>query len=510
MKKLYCCAAFWVLLSTLRLSPALGLTTEEALTELETYAVGCMNQEGVPGLAYAVVKDGSIIYAKGFGVRQMGNASPVTESTVFEIASSTKAFTTTMIAMLVEEGKLAWTDKVTAHMPDFRMKDPWVTKEIEIADLLCHRSGLPAYALDGMTLIGFGRDSMVHALRYVAPVTSFRSAYAYQNVMLQVAGKVIERKTNLSWDDNLDLRIIGPLGMNDTTSRQEVVDLMTNVARGHAWLANGSLWITPSNWAYKFFTDIDGPAGGIRSSAQDMAKWVGVQLGRGSWGGQTIVHPSSIEYLFAPRTLIEDAPLVLSYASGWIYLPRSPHPLIFHGGNSPGFTSQVALVPEANVGIVVLCNLGNSTSPNNVMKKFYELFCAEPTTAMSSLKFEIPETPMSPLPASQTSTDRNLPVLKGTTLPPGRYCGVYSNPAYGKFSVRLESGSLVMIMGPREIRATLKPLSGNIFTMTLPDFPSQDQTQVVFSVSPGCPAGSFTFADGAFQDVNKGVFSRIQ
>ncbi len=203
------------------------------------------------------------------------------------------------------------------------------------------------------------------------------------------------------------------------------------------------------DWIYKFFPDIDGPAGGIRSSAMDMAKWAGVQLGQGSWGGRTILRPCSIEYLFAPKTLMADDPQFLSHASGWIFLPRSPYPLIFHGGDSPGFTSLVALVPEANAGIVVLCNLGNSTSPNNIIKKFYELFCDEPTATTSSLKFEIPETPISPFPASSTSADRNLPTSKGTSLPLDRYCGVYSNPAYGKFSVKLESGSLVMIMGPQ-------------------------------------------------------------
>jgi len=170
----------------------------------------------VPGIAVAVVKDGRVVYSKGFGVRKLGEAAPVTENTLFGIASNTKAFTSASLAMLVDEGKLHWNDRVIDYLPSFQMSDPYVTREMRIRDLLVHRSGLALGAGDLMFFptTDLSSEEIIKRLRYVPLATSFRSAYAYDNVLYSVAGKVIETISGKTWAAFIKERIFSPLGMS--------------------------------------------------------------------------------------------------------------------------------------------------------------------------------------------------------------------------------------------------------------------------------------------------------
>ena len=216
------------------------------------------------------------------------------------------------------------------------------------------------------------------------PITSFRSTFAYQNCNYDAAGQLIEAKTGLSWEDNLKANIFDKLGMRRTTARQAEVDTMTNVASGHLILADGSLWTIPRDWPNRFISDATGAAGAVRSTVTDMAQWLRLNLGLGAvgtilpsglWGTQRLVSEASMRYLQAPKILMDDwthgvdspywGPQM--YASGWMYLGLSPQPLIWHSGGMAGMCCAIGFVPGANIGIVILTNVGAISSADPVL-----------------------------------------------------------------------------------------------------------------------------------------------
>jgi CubicO group peptidase (beta-lactamase class C family) len=207
------------------LASAQGLAQTEPPPDLDDYVARALKEFEVPGLAVAIVKDGKVEFVKGYGVRKLGEPAPVDEQTLFGIASNTKAFTAAALAILVDEGKISWDDPVIKHLPGFQMYDPFVTREMTVRDLLTHRSGLGLGAGDLMFFppTTFTRDEIVARLRYIKPATSFRSKYAYDNVLYLVAGQVVAAVSGKSWDDFIKERIFAPLGM--TASNTSVKDL---------------------------------------------------------------------------------------------------------------------------------------------------------------------------------------------------------------------------------------------------------------------------------------------
>lgn len=468
-----------------------------ALEELEQLVVGEMASAQIPGLAYVVVVDDQVVDAKAFGDRRL-HGEPVTTETAFEIGSTTKAFTATMVAMLVEEGTLAWDDRVVDHLPEFRMHDEWVTREMRVADLLCQRSGMPPYALDSMSLLGFTRQDIIRALRFIAPVSSFRSTFGYQNNLWLVAAALIEAKTGLSWEDNLDRRIFGPLGMASTTTNPEVVATMPNVATGHFWQDQHTLVPIPADWRYRANLDTYGPAGSIRSNVLDLAKWVRFQINLGLVDGTRHLGAASVACLHAPKTLAGQSPQgdVAAYASGWWFQTRQRRPYVWHEGGTSGMHSVVACLPEVGVGLAMLTNEPDNKVPEHAVTELVDLvYGFEPS-----------------LPATRARREATGPAghpagvaAMGPPLPLERYVGTYSSPAYGPFEVSLVAGHLEMVLGPARVVMVLQPVSGNTFTMPWPDFPGLEST-VTFTVHPGRPAEAMTVSK--FEDVNGGVFVR--
>src|SRR5450759_1062734 len=234
----------------------------------------------VPGIAVAIVKDGNVVLAKGYGVRKQGEAAPVTAQSLFRIASNTKAFTTAALAMLVDERKIRWDDPVTQHMPAFQLYDAYVTREMTIRDLLTHRSGLGLGAGDLMFFPpgDLGRDEIVKRLRFIKPATSFRSAYAYDNLLYILAGQLIPAITGKSWDSFVRDRIFTPLGMTNTFTDVAALTKGKDVATPHNGLS-GKLEALPQE-----DHDASAPAGAIITCVADLAKWMTVQLNGGTFG----------------------------------------------------------------------------------------------------------------------------------------------------------------------------------------------------------------------------------
>src|SRR5262245_42271670 len=251
--------------------------------DLDQWVARAMRTFEVPGLAVAIVKDYAVVIAKGYGVRKLGETAPVDALTLFGIASNTKAFTATALGLLVEEKKIEWDAPVIRYLPAFAMWDPYVTRELTVRDLLVHRSGLGLGAGDLLWWpeSTYTRKEVAYRLRFIPPATSFRSAYAYDNVLYLVAGEVIEAVSGQSWEEFVLNRILKPVGMTGSNVRHSSAGTGANIASPHAPVDGKVRPIRP------FASDNTNPAGGINSSAEDMAKWMRVQLSGGQLPGGT-------------------------------------------------------------------------------------------------------------------------------------------------------------------------------------------------------------------------------
>src|SRR5262245_506905 len=344
----------------------------DRLAQLEAYAETARQQWGVPGMAIAVVKNDQMIYAKGFGVKRVGETEPVDADTVFQIGSTSKAFTAAVVAMQVDDGKLGWGDRVIDRLPGFEMHDPWVTREFQIADLMAQHSGMPAYAGDGMTFLGFPADYIVSHMKLIQPATSFRSEFAYVNNLFLVAGDLARATSGKTWAENVQQRVFDPLGMRSSSSGQDAFEAAKNVAAPHK-VVGGSVTAFAGDapqlaWAYTY-----GPAGGINSTVRDMAQWLRMLLGNGTFQDKQIVSADNLSVVMSPHTVIRvpksgplaGSPLGLAqnfYCAGWISTDAKPSRIVWHNGDNNFMHAAIGVIPDAHAGIVVLTNLGGARS----------------------------------------------------------------------------------------------------------------------------------------------------
>lgn len=263
--------------------PALnGAELQAVLSDFEKYAEKSMKDWQVPGMAIAIVRGNDTIYMHSFGIRDISGNDPVTNNTIFNIASITKSFTTALVAMQVDEGKVNWDDKVIDHLPDFRMYDPWVTREFTVTDLAAMRSDLPnSNPAENLGATGYNRSYIMHAIRYIKPDKSFRSGFNYQNNLLLWEAALVESKTGKSWEDNVRDRIFLPLNMTNSSTDVKSFQQAKDVASKHIIiLENGTVKALPMN--SKYMEDPYGPAGSINSNIIDMAKFLRLQMNNGT------------------------------------------------------------------------------------------------------------------------------------------------------------------------------------------------------------------------------------
>jgi CubicO group peptidase (beta-lactamase class C family) len=345
----------------------------------------------VPGIAVAIVKDGKVVHAKGYGVRRMGDAAPVTPETLFRIASNTKAFTSAALAMLVDEKRIRWDDPVIQHLPAFQMYDPYVTREMTIRDLLTHRSGLGLGAGDLMFFPSSDLPSaeIVKRLRYIKPATSFRTAYAYDNLLYLVAGSIIPAVTGQTWDDFLKARIFAPLGMAHTFTETGALKTGKDVATPHNKLS-GKLEALPQE-----NVDNNAPAGAIVSCVADLAKWLVVQLNGGTiegdrrlfsaaqskamWSGVTIL-PIEEPAAGTHPAFLATQPNFSQYGLGWGLRDYRGRKLVGHTGMLAGFVSRTAMIPDLKLGVVVLTNQEMTGSHSAIVNTVLDHYLGAPET----------------------------------------------------------------------------------------------------------------------------------
>ena len=407
-----------------------------ALAGFDEFVQSAMKSWGVPGLAIAIVKDGKVVLAKGYGLRNVQANSPVTADTIFAIGSSTKAFTTMAMGILVEEGKLAWDEPVTKYLPKFALKDEVAGKRMTPRDLVTHRSGLPRHDLMWYNA-KLSRPELVARLPYLEPNEDFREKFQYQNLMFLTAGHLSAEVAGTSWEDVIRTRILDPIGMKNS-----------NFAVSES--QKGGDFATPYTLKDKTAVDVPfrvidtmGPAGSINSSVNDMSKWLQVNLGGGAIGGKRIVAARQVQDMHRPQMVIQtfpglsDDPEVQqpSYGLGWIIESYRGKKRVHHGGNIDGFSTQVSLLPDDGIGVVVLTNLNATPLPDIVARHASDrLLGLEPIDWNGrSLKRRDVGEKASAIAKKAAGEERKTGTKPAHTL--DEYAGEYVHPAYGSVTV---------------------------------------------------------------------------
>ncbi len=348
--------------------------------EIDSLVEKTLKTFDVPGIAVAIVKDGKIIHSKGYGVRSLNTKQKVDENTLFGIASNSKAFTAAALGILVDEGKLKWDDKVTDYIPEFKLYNPYVTEEFTIRDLLTHRSGLGLGAGDLMIFpdsSDFTKKDIIYNLRFLKSVSSFRTKFDYDNLLYIVAGEVIARVTGMSWENFVETKIMQPLNMGSSASSFNRLKNKSNVIDAHAPV-NGKVQVIRRD-----FTEASDPAAGIYSNLTDMCKWIMMQLNNGRYGenlNKKLFSEEVHEEMWTPQTIIPVRTSssynthFSSYGLGWFLSDAKGYKQVTHTGGLAGIVTQVTLIPEMKLGIIVFTNQESGaafTAITNTIKDSY-------------------------------------------------------------------------------------------------------------------------------------------
>lgn len=330
--------------------------------EIDSLVEKTMKTFDVPGIAVAIVKDDKVIHSKGYGVRSLNTMQKADENTLFGIASNSKAFTTAALGILIDEKKLSWDDKVIDYIPEFRLYNPYVTEEFTIRDLLTHRSGLGLGAGDLMIWPGlnnFTLKDIIHNLRYLKPVSGFRTKFDYDNLLYIVAGEVVARVSGMSWEDFIETRIMKPLNMTGSAAAYQRLKDKSNVIDPHAPV-NGVVQVIDRD-----FGDVADAAGGIYSNLTDMCRWIITQMNNGKYGEglkKQLFSEEVHEAMWAPQTITQEGGSTLysthftSYGLGWFLSDVRGYKEVEHTGGLAGIVTQVTLIPEMKLGIIVFTN----------------------------------------------------------------------------------------------------------------------------------------------------------
>lgn len=373
MKKLFFCTGVILFISV---SIVVGQETSKNNSLLDSFIQEAKEDWKVPGLAVTIVKDGEVLFAKGFGARELGKKESVDAKTMFAMASTTKAFTAMAIGMLVDDGLLNWDDQVMTYFPEFQLYDPYVSRELRIRDLLTHRAGLGN--TDMLWIADYSEDEILRRMRYAKPAYSFRAGYTYQNVMYAAAGKLIEKVTGVRWEDFIQQRILDPLELTRTIPMLKYLEEKQNYVSPH-YNIEGSVEIIKSDNADKI-----GSAGSMWSCVEDMSKWIEFLLNEGKIGDEAYLKPETFSELFSPQTIIPRSsfyptsqlsmPNWTTYSMGWFQHDYKGRATYFHTGSLDGLVAIIALVPENDFGIYVFCNLDHAELRHAIMYKAIDLY----------------------------------------------------------------------------------------------------------------------------------------
>lgn len=434
---------------------------------LDAYFAQAQRAWPVPGLSVAIVKDGRVVLEKGYGLRDVRGTDPVDENTLYAIASNSKAFTAAALAQQVDAGKLSWDDRVLDHLPWFRLYEDYVTQEMRVRDLLSHRSGLGTFSGD---LLWYGTpysaEEVVRRARYLPQAYPFRSGYGYSNLMFIAAGEVLRQVSGQDWHDYVEEHFFAPLGMTRSVTSTNDLPARDNVATPHKYVAGESHPIDWYNW------DAMGSAGGIVSSVHDMARWLLAQLGGGELDGTrlfgadrqremwSVQNPQAVTPAYQARY---PSTHFRGYGMGWSLNDYLGRKVVSHGGGYDGMYSQVALVPEEGLGVVVLTNGMTDIAPALVYRVLDAYLGGEPRDWAGEALPRWKESRVA-FEARQEAFEQSRVAGTKPSLPLEGYEGTYGGDLYGDATVTQEGGSLVLRLLPNpDLVADLEHLHYDTF-----------------------------------------------
>jgi len=457
--------------------------------EMDAYVAKAVKDWNVAGLAIAVVKDGRVVFTKGYGVREIGKPATVDTSTLFAIASTTKAMTAASIGMLVDEGKLKWDDPVTKFIPTLQMYDPYVTRELTVRDLLTHRAGLGnadyMWDLDDYTM-----PEIIRRMRLIKPEYSFRSGFVYQNIMYMMAGEVIAAASGMPWSKFVQTRIFDPIGMRSSVPLERLLPQGANRASPHWLLGPDTLVVIQYSDGQSI-----GPAGGVWSNVSDMSRWMRFLLDSGRVGGKKLLQPATYAELFKPQVMVPadefyptaelTKPHWTTYGLGWFQEDYNGRMLNFHTGSLNGMVAIIGLIQDERFGVYVLANVDHAELRHALMYKAADIFLGGKPRDWSA-EFNM-------MYAKRRAVGDSLRLagegkrIHGTSpsLALSKYAGTYEDPLLGRIDI-VEKGGKLRIVAGRSYAGDLEHWQYETFRIHF-DQRWQGTDQLSFTIGDGVP-----------------------
>ncbi len=506
---------FFTSVAILFLISSLFSQTKEQLEHLDKYYQKSLEEWHVPGMAIAIVKDNKIIFSKGYGYANLKNKTKVDGNTLFAIASNSKAFTSSAIAQLVEQGKIKWTDKVIDYLPYFKLYDDYTTNNTTIEDLLCHRNGLKTFSGD---LLWYGTNltpkEIIKAQKHLKPIYPFRTQYGYSNIAFIAAGKVLEKVTDTTWVDYVSTHFLKPLKMDRTLTSTNQVSKATNIATPYFYENGKHYDLEWVNW------DNMAPAGALISSVNDYAKWLILNINEGKFEDKTYISENNFQNMTTPHTnrmvnKNNERIHFKSYGLGWHLNDYQGYKVIGHGGGYDGMISKSGFVPEKKLGIIVLTNSLNWTA-SAMVNKTLDVLLADKLDAKDWSKdwLAIKENNDKIAFNKVKESDALRHKIQKKHLPLKSFIGTYKDIMYGTVTVTKKGNRLHFSMDNTPIfNADLKHWNGTIFTfrfaLNLSSLPQgklwfdMDKNANITTLHINVPNNDFFFDEFTFEKVNE-------
>jgi CubicO group peptidase (beta-lactamase class C family) len=472
--------------------------------DIDAYVAQALKTFDAPGFSLSVVEGDKTVHAKGYGVRKLGEKAPADEHTIFPMGSCTKAMTAAALAILVDDGKLAWSDKVADRLPGFKMYDPYTTANMTVKDLLAHNSGMPLGAGDLLWLGGsdYTRRGVMERLRYIKPVKSFREGYAYDNVLYAVAGLLVEQVSGMTWETFMEKRVFAPLGMKDSTVPWVKAQKSRNHASLHARLSTELRGTGPNEVLADRDAELDNgstaPAGSVYASAVDIAQWMKVQLAKGAlpdgkrlwseqqaaemWTGVTIQPTRG----GGPAPLAALKPNFSLYALGWVVEDYRGHKIVQHSGGVFGGAAFVVLIPGKNVGIAGMVNSEDGAVRRAVVYHLVDHYLGlEPIDWIANYRTVVDQMlAMGAQALKAQPAEGGAGAGPGPSLPLEKYAGTYEDAWYGTISIKHDGKGLSLQFDrTARLHAPLEHVRHDTFRTRFPERNIED-AYVTFALNP--------------------------
>jgi CubicO group peptidase (beta-lactamase class C family) len=458
-------------LSILILVVTASAVAQNKVEDFDKYADAARQEWKVPGMSIAVVQDGKVIMAKGYGVREVGKAAPVDADTLFGAMSTTKAMTAVTMGMLVDEGKISWDDKVIKHLPDFRVADAYITSELRVRDLFTHNAGMGNADFLWAWTPELSTAEIVKRMQYARPAYPFRGGYTYQNVMYAIAGQVIEKVSGMPWERFVTERLFKPLGMNNTFASLRGSSSYQNRSMAH-FVIDGTITAIPEDLA-----DSIAPAGAVWSNANDIAKWINFMLGNTTVNGKQLLKPATYQALLSPQAIVPPGqfyptvsltrPHWTTYGFGWFQHDYRGEMVNFHTGSLDGRTAIIGLIPDKKMGIYIFGNVDHAEVRHALMYKAFDVFAFGDSHGRDWSK-EM-KTLYDSLAAQEKRQAEALKARRKSDTRPSlaltAYAGKYADPFYGQIEVTAGEGKLELSIGKGNRIADLEHWHYDTFQM---------------------------------------------